>query len=1477
MANKTPVWYEAGFGVYGGDDTIHHLYTENTGNILTLDRTTGANTVFEVKNYGEARIRSVTGATAPTLEIDGLAGQDFLKIDDDENSDHILSIYKATEDIPTGAWSVNFKLRDSGTPQNADVALRLIHDIQTNSPPQGANLLSMGYTNATEVYQELFRFEQSGDAYLMGSSSADLLWDTDGGGSIGGSSANRPANVYASTAVFGGGTKVQTQELQLGPAADTDKTITAQQSATSPYIKYVNGSTKWQFSNDGVTPLDFGTSNVASWDDVYDVDPDGVLTIDTVNKPFEVEQTSVQGRAVYIHRDLPSSSTDSDLVKIANIGTTDDQNALFVEQSATNATYNSGYAVNVMTRTTNSGGVGVFAQAGVGATKPQLTVWDATNERFSVYKAGDCHIITDASVGGAALLVDHNSTAQHGIDLDGPTGPTARALDIDANWGYGLYSSTKHLTSIIDVEDNLTGFDLSIASGGLTSDTVIGYSVDVTEDASDTGSTLKGVYANFTSNGGSTTTYGTHITGDWDRSIYTDNPAEIDYARPVAGISLSTFANLHLQTRTYTSGQTAGSIHGVSTDLIGNSSDTNGVAVGTYCKATKNSSSATFYGIYLTSSLDYGLYSEAPTYNPVSLSSDGDYVARFLGNSSGVATGTYQVIKAELDPSASDTGGNFYGVYASCADEDGSATRYGFIANAFWTYGVYSTSKVYVSETQTSGFGGSTDVDIHGVNFSSMGSGLATGNIPHILNVKFTGNASDHDAAYVHGVHLEGSSTSPSVRYGVFADVDWDRSIYANSSAEIDYEHPTGAFALTTKYGCAHLTPRTYTSGQTTGTVEGTHTHLIGNANDTGGSAVGHTIRATKNGSASTYYGLILDSTLDQGFYSTAPKHHISNTWAGTGSTERDLLLITADSSGLNSNDDYVGIRIDVSADGTDASTSGYYGIYTDFTDNATATTAAYGLYIGSGYGYVRVGKATYAIWTDGGENVHTHSQADGFGGVEFDIVRSHGASTGTGLDNNDYFSMYRASCTDDADDSILSRYYGFIFSDNTANGNAIKLAFSTDSSLEDTDYGIRLYSGLVNAAHTFDSGYSGQHATITSTITSIASASDHDVLRVVAHETGVSGDTSELFGVRSVRNNSYAPPAMAYGFHANSNWNIGYYADNCTNNGFRAYRCNIRSDYDNMPTVDPSSGAVDINLTSSGITTATTRYGVNVRYARNGSDSRSAYVNLVDLDSDSESTSGINDQGVVLGDNLYAGIVCTSQYSSFTRTAAQWNSSTEPVLKVTNDSTTESTPQHAVEAFLAETNTDVFALCAENSGNSSTTQGSAYKIGFHSSCQNRRQIPLEWATPDNVGNTAGGDYYYRGYTNVGYWYSIAVGNNYYISFPVIVPHRAVIKRFAVRAYGGGGTATGTNLPLIELRYKTLTTSTYGSLVASKYGTTTSSETIISDEVTHTMDNTSRNYIIRYRNVATGAVALSTIYGAYVEYEITDFAAGCGW
>jgi hypothetical protein len=214
MANKTPVWYDGGFGVYNGDDTIHHNYTDSTGNVLTLEKGGTGNEVLQVLNKGELTLKSITGAASAALTIQGLTAQDLLTISDHENADHILTVRKLTSG---SGWITDFKVRDSGAPSNDDVALRITHDIQTNTPPQGADLISLGYTNASEVYQELFAMKQSGDLYLQGTSGADLLWGTDSGGNIGGSSGNRPDNVYAAATVNAAGSVLQTLSVQLGP------------------------------------------------------------------------------------------------------------------------------------------------------------------------------------------------------------------------------------------------------------------------------------------------------------------------------------------------------------------------------------------------------------------------------------------------------------------------------------------------------------------------------------------------------------------------------------------------------------------------------------------------------------------------------------------------------------------------------------------------------------------------------------------------------------------------------------------------------------------------------------------------------------------------------------------------------------------------------------------------------------------------------------------------------------------------------------------------------------------------------------------------------------------------------------------------------------------------------------------------------------------------------------------------------------
>ena len=168
MANKTPVFFDGGFGVYGGDDTIHQNYTEQTGNILTLEKGGGGNEVLQVLNKGELKVKSVASASSAAITADAISGQDLLTLNDAANSDHLLTVRK----VASGAsWLTDFLVRDKGDASNDSVALRITHDIRDTTPPQGADLLSIGYTENEPgvAFKELFAMKQSGDFYLQGS------------------------------------------------------------------------------------------------------------------------------------------------------------------------------------------------------------------------------------------------------------------------------------------------------------------------------------------------------------------------------------------------------------------------------------------------------------------------------------------------------------------------------------------------------------------------------------------------------------------------------------------------------------------------------------------------------------------------------------------------------------------------------------------------------------------------------------------------------------------------------------------------------------------------------------------------------------------------------------------------------------------------------------------------------------------------------------------------------------------------------------------------------------------------------------------------------------------------------------------------------------------------------------------------------------------------------------------------------------
>jgi hypothetical protein len=357
----------------------------------------------------------------------------------------------------------------------------------------------------------------------------------------------------------------------------------------------------------------------------------------------------------------------------------------------------------------------------------------------------------------------------------------------------------------------------------------------------------------------------------------------------------------------------------------------------------------------------------------------------------------------------------------------------------------------------------------------------------------------------------------------------------------------------------------------------------------------------------------------------------------------------------------------------------------------------------------------------------------------------------------------------------------------------------------------------------------------------------------------------------------STAGNAKKYAFYAPANWEYSLWAD-----GGEVYVKDARiSNETDLDEVSLSvNGLINIETdNTTAITTSGARLMMRMYHTRNASDTDgSLYFYYAEADS----TSGSLDLlGLRLGSNLDRGIYSTSGYSRLQRTAATWTGTGHNVLEVYNFNTATDAAG-AIEARIAQVASGVWCVEMQNTAQSSTTEGTANHLGFSSAETNKRNIPIQNATPHSLGSGTSSEDFYLVSTGIGstasiYWITNAVANNQYIDMPLELPHKSTIQEIQVRQSGGGGSATGLNLPCIALYRKQFSASSAVRLSGPTYAASTGSSTITMSSIAHTVDNTDYCYFVRYRNVATGAASSSYFYSVSVEYDITDLGAAPGF
>lgn len=453
---RKPVRYNpstGGFINFQGDDIFWLDYTDSVGNIASLKRSTAE--VFGIKNQGEVEIKTTASATDPALLLGARAGTNAnLALYDLTLGQTTLTVERQTV---TNSW-INTLTTKAPNHANAE-GLRIKHETASDTPLGKA--LVIGHTNSGTAWVESFNFAASGAFTLSKTTGANILWASDGGGNIGASGANRPATVFANTAVNAAGSVLKVGEVQLGPLGATDKQITALQSGSSPYIKFLNGSSKWQFSNDGSTPLDFGTSNVNSWDDLYALDTS--LTISGSALAFT--KTSTTGYGFTVTRNL--SSNNAGLVYF------DNQNSLDAYTTLSVLTAGSGYCINAINSNTTHGNDKALATTGYAAFNKSIqnstlstyyTLVSSSISGSASYGVGNTTVNCFRAVYTRGSVADNASAYIIGFNATGSGASEStqkRAFNADSNWTYGLYSSSIGLFEV-----STSSYALTICQNG---------------------------------------------------------------------------------------------------------------------------------------------------------------------------------------------------------------------------------------------------------------------------------------------------------------------------------------------------------------------------------------------------------------------------------------------------------------------------------------------------------------------------------------------------------------------------------------------------------------------------------------------------------------------------------------------------------------------------------------------------------------------------------------------------------------------------------------------------------------------------------------------------------------------------------------------------------------------------------------------------------------------------------------------------
>lgn len=505
-----------------------------------------------------------------------------------------------------------------------------------------------------------FTMDRTGEFQLE----AGITWNADSGGDVGEQYDHRPDNVHVATQAavgaasgVGDGSRLSLNSLIIGHG-NVNKTLGADQGlGPIPNIRYNAAGAKWQFSDDGIAYVDMSALVAPTWDNIYALDK----TLDIDSTVLTFDQSATTGVGFTVSRNLASGFTDAAIMVVSNQNASDDQVALSVTSAggptaSVTFTGDPAASLNVLTATAAASGA-LGAAADLRAVTAAITP-NAGDNASAVYQG---FYATGSAVGAS----------------------TKYGFRADANWDYGFHAAGTSYFAGVELQ---TG-DVLIGPVGLTDKDVTAYQTGVNDP--------KIRYQNagtkwqFTNDG---TTWYDVLIPTWD-ALYA-----LDQTLTIAGSPL-----------TFSQTAVTGSGFVINRNLASGSTDAPIV------KINNQNASDDQYGLQVLTAGGPGVV-VALTGTPAAT----QRVAAASATASGGlgAASDIRVCEAAITDNAADNASAVYQGFYATGSAAGSATRYGFRADANWSYGFHSAGTSYFSgvELQTRdvliGPVGLTDKDI---------------------------------------------------------------------------------------------------------------------------------------------------------------------------------------------------------------------------------------------------------------------------------------------------------------------------------------------------------------------------------------------------------------------------------------------------------------------------------------------------------------------------------------------------------------------------------------------------------------------------------------------------------------------------------------------------------------------------------------------------------------------------------------------